>query len=69
MITIAQAKAKAKIKEYLKQHFIEYKENNYNGTVMMVFRGFNNCPNKILEGCIYFCEKFIEWREIGRAHV
>lgn len=54
MITMAHAKAKAKIKEYLKQYFIEYKENNYNGTerIIMVFRDCNNCPNQILEGCI-----------------
>ena len=64
MITMAQAKAKAKIKEYLKQHFIEYKEDIYNGTerIIMVFRGCNNCPNKILEGCIYFCANFLECR-------
>ena len=27
----------------------------------MVFRRFNNWTNKILEGCIYFSEKFLEW--------
>lgn len=65
MITMDQAaKAKAKVTEYLKQHFIEYKEDTYYETkrYTMVFRNCEHCPNKILEGCIYFYENYMECR-------
>lgn len=64
MITMDQAKAKEKVAEYLKQHFIEYKEDTYYKTkrYTMVFRNCEHCPNKILEACIYFYENYMECR-------
>ncbi len=61
IITMAQVKAKAQTREYLKRNFIKFTESNYNGTerIMMVFRGWKKCP---LEGCIYFCEKYMDCR-------
>lgn len=56
--------AKAKMKEYLKEHFIKYREDIDNGVsrYSILFEGYDFCPDKVLEACIWFYSDFMECR-------
>lgn len=64
--------AKLKFKEYLNSHFIGYHEDSDNDTdrLTMVYKGYDNVPNKIIESCIFFFSDYMEVRvyysETGR---
>lgn len=55
---------KEKMKKYLKQHFIEFYEDVCEGTdrYTMIYKGYDNCPDKILESCIWFYKDSMEVR-------
>ena len=52
------------IERYLKEHFIKYITDDEDGTerITMVFTGYDKCPDKIVEACIYFFSEFMECR-------
>lgn len=56
--------AKEKMKEYLKAHFIKYYEDIEDGVsrYTILFEGYDSCPDKVLEACIWFYEDFMECR-------
>ena len=49
------------IERYLKEHFIKYITDDEDGTerITMVFTGYDICPDKIVEACIYFFSEFM----------
>ena len=66
--------AKNKLSAYLKKHNISFSEDFDNGVprITMLYKGYNNCPDKVLESCIwlhanemevrvYFDEKASSW--------
>lgn len=57
-------KLMGKLSEYLKSHNIHYQEYVDNGTVQFAFayQGYDNCPDRILESCIWFYENEMEVR-------
>lgn len=57
-------KAKAAFCKYLKEHNIKYHECLFDGDpcVAMLFNGYENCPDKVLESCVYFWKDCIEAR-------
>lgn len=56
--------AKSKIKSYLKRNFILFYEDFFDGTeqITMVYKGFKNSPDNIIESCIYFFSDCMECR-------
>ena len=52
------------IENYLKGHFIKYIKDYEDGTerITMVFAGYDKCPDKIIEACIYFFQDSMECR-------
>ena len=56
--------AKAKMKEYLKTHFIKYCEDIDDGVsrYTILFEGYDFCPDNVLEACIWFYPDFMECR-------
>lgn len=56
--------AQRHVLSYLKGHFIHFHENYYDGVkrITMVYHGYENCPDKNLESCIYFFENYMECR-------
>ncbi len=56
--------AKKKICSYLKMHNISFEDDLDNGSsrITMLYSGYNNCPDKILESCIWFYEDEMEIR-------
>lgn len=56
--------AKAKMKEYLKSHFIKYREDTENGVsrYTMQFKGYESCPDRVLEACVWFYPEVMECR-------
>lgn len=56
--------AKAKMKQYLKSHFIKYSEVIENGVsrYTILFEGYECCPDKVLEACVWFYPDYMECR-------
>lgn len=56
--------AKAKMEKYLKGHFIKYQEDEDDGIsrYTLLYRGCENCPDNVLESCIWFYPDAIEIR-------
>lgn len=57
-------RVKNHILNYLKSHFLEFREGTYDGTdrITMIFRNCEESPGKVLEGCIYFLEDCMDAR-------
>ncbi len=57
-------KAKTKIINYLNQHFINFYEDIGDGTerLTIIYKGCKNCPDKMIESCIYFLSDCMECR-------
>lgn len=55
-------KAFKRIRQYLKSHFIYFETDFYNSTprITMLFKNCDNCPDKILESCVYFYQDCME---------
>lgn len=55
-------KAQIKLSTYLKSNFIYFDTDFSNGTprFTMMFKNCNNCPDKILESCVYFYQDCME---------
>lgn len=55
-------KAKNKVIDYLKRYNIMYSEDFDNATsrVSILYKGCGNCPDEILESCIWFHEDCME---------
>ena len=55
-------KVKARLRQYLKSHFIYFETDFCNNThrFTMIFKNCNNCPDKILESCVYFYQDCME---------
>ena len=53
--------AKSKIKNYLKRNFIQFHEDVWE-RITMVYKGFKNSPDSIIESCIYFFSDCMECR-------
>ncbi|MCI8939127.1 MAG: hypothetical protein HFH11_03120 [Dorea sp.] len=51
-----------RIRHYLKSHFIYFETDFYDGTprFTMIFKNCDNCPDKILESCVYFYHDCME---------
>lgn len=49
---------------YLKAHCIKFHEDVYENTkrITMAYKGYSNCPNNIIEGCLYFYSDCMECR-------
>lgn len=56
--------AKSKFCAYLKRYNISFIEDFDNGAarIAMIYKGYNNCPDKMLESCIWFYENEMELR-------
>lgn len=56
--------AKTKLCSYLKRYNITFRDDFDNGTsrITMLYKSYNNCPDKILESCIWFYENEMEIR-------
>ena len=56
--------AKAKMKKYLKAHFIKYHEDIDNSVsrYSILFEGYDSCPDRVLEACVWFYPDFMECR-------
>lgn len=56
--------AKIKFVRYLKTHNISYKEDidNCYFRLTMLYKGYRNCPDEVLEACIWFHEFTMEAR-------
>ena len=56
--------AKSKFSAYLKRYNISFIEDFDNGAarIAMIYKGYNNCPDKMLESCIWFYENEMELR-------
>ena len=56
--------AKAKMTKYLKEHFIQYHEDIEGGVsrYTILFEGYDLCPDKVLEACIWFYPDSMECR-------
>ena len=56
--------AKAKMKEYLSAHFIKYREDIDSGVsrYTILFEGYDSCPDRVLEACIWFYSDAMECR-------
>ena len=54
--------AQIRLSTYLKSHFIYFETDFDNGTprFTMIFKNCNNCPDKILESCVYFYQDYME---------
>lgn len=54
--------AKARIKGYLRSHFIEYSEDVCGGAdrITMVYSGYERSPDKLIESCIRFFPERME---------
>ena len=52
------------IEKYLKEHFIKYIRDCEDGTerITMIFKGYDKCPDEIIEACIYFFSDSMECR-------
>ena len=57
-------KMKQRELEYLKSHNIPYGEGLDNGTsrLTILYKGYNKCPDKIIESCIWFFDDEMEVR-------
>lgn len=51
-----------RLSAYLKSHFIYFEMDFCNGTprLTMIFKNCDNCPDKILESCVYFYQDCME---------
>lgn len=58
--------AQIKLSTYLKSNFIYFDTDFSNGTprFTMMFKNCNNCPDKILESCVYFYQDCMEAKHI-----
>ena len=56
--------AKNKLSAYLKKHNISFSEDFDNGVprITMLYKGYNNCPDKVLESCIWLYANEMEVR-------
>lgn len=54
--------AQIRLSTYLKSHFIYFETDFNNDTprFTMMFKNCNNCPDKILESCVYFYQNCME---------
>lgn len=51
------------IEKYLKEHFIKYRNcDDETESITMIFKGYYNCPDEIIEACIYFFSDSMECR-------
>ena len=59
-----EMRIKASIKNYLKQHLLDFHEDVYEDTdrITIVFHNCRHCPNKITEGDLYFYQDYMECR-------
>lgn len=59
---MSKVDAQIRLSTYLKSHFIYYGTDFYNGTLRftMIFKNCDNCPDKILESCVYFYQDCME---------
>ena len=55
---------KSQIKAYLKQHFIKFKEDFFDGAsrITILHEGYNQSPDKVIESCLYFYSDYFESR-------
>ena len=63
-ITLKAIKEQDMVREYLRSHFIPFTEDQEDGTprITMLYKGYDTCPNGILESCIYFFDNDMEAR-------
>lgn len=56
--------AKAKMGKYLKEHFIKHQEDEDDGIsrYTILYKGCENCPDEVLEACIWFYPDVMECR-------
>lgn len=61
---MTRTQAKNRFIAYLRDNNISYTESICNGDycLTMLFTGYDNCPDNVLEGCIYFYEDCLEAR-------
>jgi len=59
-----KVEAKTRFTHYLKEHGIHYAEHLCDGgvSIVMMFKGCAQCPDGILEGCVYFFDTCMETR-------
>lgn len=54
---------KHRILEYLKSHNIPYNEDvDSSARLTMLYKGYSNCPDKVIESCIWFFDDEMEVR-------
>lgn len=53
-----------KITKYLKSHFIKYYEDTFENVkrLTMSYTGYLNCPDSVIESCIFFHPNYMECR-------
>lgn len=56
--------ARRRFLDYLKTHSIQYKEDIDGGAcrLSMLYEGYEKCPDKIIESCVWFYESVMEAR-------
>ena len=61
-VLMTSLQARAKMKEYLKEHSIYFQEGVEDGVVryLILFEGYESCPNKVLEASIWFYPDVME---------